>query len=199
VKRRLLNLLTLLSLLLFMATALVWVRGLDEFVFTAGGRLFWVMCGSGRLHVLAVEGWPGHEPFRWVADNSDGRLPLVTFEGSWSEWRRFGLEGEYGFVTTRLRPNGTPVSRAEERASRDGVSGYSGMSPMRFGSVFVTFWMPALLTGALPFFVLARWAGAFLSRRRRRSRGLCERCCYDLRGNVSGACPECGTAVIAKA
>ena len=29
----------------------------------------------------------------------------------------------------------------------------------------------------------------------RRSRGLCGRCGYDLTGNVSGVCPECGTAV----
>ena len=29
----------------------------------------------------------------------------------------------------------------------------------------------------------------------RRAAGLCNRCGYDLTGNVSGACPECGTAV----
>jgi hypothetical protein len=30
-------------------------------------------------------------------------------------------------------------------------------------------------------------------RRERRARGLCVRCGYDLTGNVSGVCPECGT------
>jgi hypothetical protein len=31
-----------------------------------------------------------------------------------------------------------------------------------------------------------------LRRRRRRRRGLCVPCGYDLRGNISGVCPECG-------
>lgn len=32
-------------------------------------------------------------------------------------------------------------------------------------------------------------------KRRRRKRGLCVHCEYDLTGNVSGVCPECGTPV----
>lgn len=32
-------------------------------------------------------------------------------------------------------------------------------------------------------------------RHRRRNRGLCTSCGYDLTGNVSGVCPECGAAV----
>jgi hypothetical protein len=36
-----------------------------------------------------------------------------------------------------------------------------------------------------------------LRRRRRRHRGECEQCGYSLRGNVSGVCPECGTAAAA--
>lgn len=35
------------------------------------------------------------------------------------------------------------------------------------------------------------------SRRYRRERGLCERCAYDLTGNTSGVCPECGTKIAA--
>ena len=34
---------------------------------------------------------------------------------------------------------------------------------------------------------------------RRRRQGLCTECGYDLRGNVSGRCPECGVHVNAKA
>jgi hypothetical protein len=38
-------------------------------------------------------------------------------------------------------------------------------------------------------------AGALaIRKRRRRSRGLCGICAYDLTGNQSGVCPECGTA-----
>jgi hypothetical protein len=32
-----------------------------------------------------------------------------------------------------------------------------------------------------------------LRRRRRQRKGLCVRCGYNLTGNVSGVCPECGT------
>jgi len=35
----------------------------------------------------------------------------------------------------------------------------------------------------------------FLDRRRRFPRGHCQKCGYDLTGNVSGRCPECGTPV----
>lgn len=35
-------------------------------------------------------------------------------------------------------------------------------------------------------------ASRFRERHTRRQRGLCERCGYDLRGNTSGRCPECG-------
>jgi len=33
-------------------------------------------------------------------------------------------------------------------------------------------------------------------RRERRANGLCEHCAYDLTGNVSGVCPECGSRVV---
>src|SRR2546423_2345445 len=48
---------------------------------------------------------------------------------------------------------------------------------------------------------LARlWAWRARRRERRRLRkGLCRRCAYDLRGNTSAVCPECGTAIAAPA
>lgn len=59
-------------------------------------------------------------------------------------------------------------------------------------------WTGQLLTGAM-------WLGVVAAARAlryflryglsdvRRRRGLCTRCAYDLRGNTSGVCPECGT------
>ena len=44
-------------------------------------------------------------------------------------------------------------------------------------------------TGLLFFW---NWPGDV--RRQRRERGQCLQCGYDLRGNVSGVCPECGSA-----
>ncbi len=48
-------------------------------------------------------------------------------------------------------------------------------------------WLPFLLT-AIPTVILWR-------RDRRIPPGHCQRCGYDLTGNVSGRCPECGSAI----
>ncbi|MBI4578634.1 MAG: hypothetical protein HY718_02975 [Planctomycetes bacterium] len=51
-----------------------------------------------------------------------------------------------------------------------------------------------------PFVVFMVYPGvafrAWLIRRRRPSRGLCLHCGYNLAGNTSGVCPECGAAVL---
>ena len=54
----------------------------------------------------------------------------------------------------------------------------------------VHLWWPFLLLMAYPGEVFFR--GPY-RRRRRRAKGLCMKCGYNLTGNVSGICPECGT------
>jgi hypothetical protein len=53
------------------------------------------------------------------------------------------------------------------------------------------FWPLALLFAALPL----AWAVATIRRRRRMTSHLCATCAYNLTGNASGVCPECGTAI----
>lgn len=61
-------------------------------------------------------------------------------------------------------------------------------------SVFVTpAWAVALGAGLLPL----RWLAVARRTRRRRTRGLCPACGYDLRA-TPGRCPECGTVPHAK-
>lgn len=55
------------------------------------------------------------------------------------------------------------------------------------GAIYIPIWIPFVLI-ATPTASLWR-----LDRRRPRA-GRCRRCDYDLTGNVSGRCPECGTA-----
>jgi hypothetical protein len=59
-------------------------------------------------------------------------------------------------------------------------------------SVVVPYWLPALLSAIAP--VLSTRARLVRSHRTRR--GLCLGCGYDLTGNASGTCPECGTPVL---
>ena len=57
----------------------------------------------------------------------------------------------------------------------------------------IPLWIIALLLAAYPLYVWAR--GPHVRRRHRLKHGLCLECGYDLTGNVSGICPECGTLI----
>jgi len=50
-------------------------------------------------------------------------------------------------------------------------------------------WAPVLLFVIYPTIAFVR---SPVRRRRRRKKGLCLKCGYDLTGNVTGICPECG-------
>jgi len=52
-------------------------------------------------------------------------------------------------------------------------------------------WLAALLFGLLPLVSAVR----ILNRFRRRKAGQCRSCGYNLTGNLSGTCPECGTLI----
>lgn len=54
-------------------------------------------------------------------------------------------------------------------------------------------WFPALLFGAFPTISLLRFV--YRWRRWRRNPNGCVNCDYDLTGNTSGVCPECGEAI----
>jgi hypothetical protein len=58
--------------------------------------------------------------------------------------------------------------------------------------VSLPFWIPAVLLAAWP---MIGWGRPAWIRRRRWRRGLCLHCGYNLTGNTSGRCPECGTAI----
>jgi hypothetical protein len=55
-------------------------------------------------------------------------------------------------------------------------------------SVFLPLWIPFAI-------VVAPTAVLWYVDRRRIPAGHCQKCGYDLTGNVSGVCPECGTAL----
>ena len=65
--------------------------------------------------------------------------------------------------------------------------------PIGTWDLCVPLWPMFVLSACYPTFVLVCWS---IHRRRRSGRGLCMSCRYDLTGNVSGVCPECGRAII---
>jgi hypothetical protein len=57
----------------------------------------------------------------------------------------------------------------------------------------VRYWLPIILSAVYPTVVVLKLRRESAHRRRRL--GLCVACGYNLTGNVTGACPECGCAV----
>lgn len=80
-----------------------------------------------------------------------------------------------------------PAGRSAPKVSGTSVS-----------SVFVTIRLSVLLPLCTAYPALAFIRGP-VRRWRRRKKGLCVKCGYDLTGNVSGVCPECGTRIETRA
>lgn len=62
----------------------------------------------------------------------------------------------------------------------------------------IPFWLVTALLAAYPIIAFTRAVRYHRADRRARTSGLCTNCMYDLTGNVSGRCPECGTSVSRK-
>lgn len=107
-----------------------------------------------------------HAEIVWQEDSVDP-LPRV-----WTGFQSFALE----------------ITRVSGQSSASGL--YHRSATYRLP--WTTFAGIALLFGILPLRSLIR--GPLRTRYRRR-RGLCLKCGYNLTGNLSGVCPECGTAL----
>ena len=167
--RHVFNLLTVVSLLLCVAVGALWVRSR----FRADHVYLEVSAGEGGGAVtryLFTE--PGVLGYGWSID-WDGRrsggwdLSYRESEPSWFHYSR--LVPEVNEWVRLHSPPGTPAESV---------------------TYTVPSWMLVLALGARPAIVARR----VLSGRRRRKVGVCQSCGYDLTGNVSGACPECGRA-----
>ena len=190
--RRLLSLLSTVSLVLCVAACVLWVRS------------HWAAEGLGRV-------WWAHDPdaaaFRMAEVHSErGRLHALsvryTFVGRFG--RRFvgSLKREFppeGLRRERrpARPHAPAGSLWRRAGFRRGVSrerdthaGSGVPTVFETRSVGVPHWLVAL-PAALP----PGWWLAYAARRRRavrrRAAGLCVSCGYDLRA-TPGRCPECG-------
>jgi hypothetical protein len=180
VRRRLLNLLTVLSLLLCVATGVLWIRSHfveDQLIWRNVNGARWVSTAPGHLVIgLELADWSG-----WPTDSYGVRYergqPLPVAEhvvrtlvlnvgprDTFEQWQRAG------FGWWRWRP-----------ASRASV----------FARLVVPLWAVIPVTAALPL-----WRGIRAWRRSRRNAGRCRSCGYDLRATPE-KCPECGTAVAA--
>jgi hypothetical protein len=194
--RILLNVATMVSLLLCLASAMLWIRG------------YWIVdemgasCPDSRwgYRIRSAQGLLQFGATRW-----DHLLPSGGF--GWDDWeivphpqiqaainRRFGRR-RWGFgyqamlrLEVELGPprvySGSEAIEAALRAPPPPTE----MCDIR--EVCVPAWSFAGLTSALPcLFLRRRWKNA-----RRSAQGLCRTCGYDLRATPT-RCPECGTSI----
>jgi hypothetical protein len=205
-KRRLLNLLTAMSLLLCVAVCVLWV-GSRFFAnhwlgFTVGGRLFEFWTEPEGVVARTVGDWPeGTAPqVQSVKPREKFIGYMLTYTGGWSKERTLGATGsvEWGRASVEYEPDGVRLAWDALQESPYGLSsrtraylGHARLSPsLPFVSVRARYWSVVALTMALP---TLRAALALFRKWRRRvlPPGLCPACGYDLRA-TPGRCPECG-------
>jgi len=182
-KRRLLNLLTAMSLLLCVAAVAMWVRS----HVTADHINYFRWVGSGRDVVER------HRMFS--AASAEGALIVSTMQvlrleggfesGSQTGWRygRAPSHPDHILRALSLPFFGGPASvdvRGAGFAFQYRRGRFTAMAP---------WWSLLALASALP--ALRAWRRRRSGRRA--SRGLCRACGYDLRASP-GTCPECGAA-----
>lgn len=186
--------LTLTSILIVAVIGIEWARSdslIDAYYWTNRNRtLFVIAFEGGYVWYQRVDDWPNRE-LAWCQRGEINVRPVIWPDRpvvrKWP-WPR--LTYESGWAHAILRGDGSTwyglLNNEDPRLS--GSEGrYRGMS--------APLWPLLLLASALPAWRFAGW----LRRRRdawRRARfGRCTHCGYDLTGNVSGVCPECGRSV----
>lgn len=193
------NAFTALSVLLAVLACVLWEVSFHRYdTFTLGwnrprvnglasGHIVRLLSGRGDVSLLLVRVTDGNEECYRSAERVQDDAPRMTFgrarlyTAAWLGVRRssqdFPLIGHGGDVYAPLSNRGAVAQELS--------TGWFGLS---YGLV-------AAIFAALP---LARAVRSVRLVRRRRATlrvGCCPRCSYDLTANVSGVCPECGTAL----
>jgi hypothetical protein len=169
--RRLFTLVALLSLALCLATAVLWVRS------------YWTADRFGFSTLSAV--WTDRGTLVTGHAEAD---PEMAPQGAFFPGYRHGEldDPEELFNPRRIARRGWNIGVAH-------VERFPPRNPFpasREFFVVVEFWAIVATAAALP----AMWLLKISKRRMRVRGGRCAQCGYNLTGNTSGVCPECGTA-----
>jgi hypothetical protein len=202
--RWLVNGLCLLSLLACVGAGWLWCRGKH-----AAG-LAWVEVAALRADLkfisdatgFAVESigrWPGAAGVWSGAGYDSPDRVTIPASPSWRDVNVGPIDLRSAECKAQLRPDGVPerMSFNRWRSVMAGVGPrprWSGPLPFR-GAYGIPHWLGLTLLALPPLLWLATHLRRLIVRRRRRRLGLCLRCGYDLTGNTSGTCSECGEKI----
>jgi hypothetical protein len=198
VKRRLFYSLAAASLLLCIATVVLWARTdhyLEHLAWGKSASFSYVTFNCG-IQAARITPWPGPPARGWYCYPIDDwdHEPLLRPEqrSVWLypnhvDWGQFE-------ATMPLNPDGSLYSGPDNGA----IDSLPQSKPVTCTYLFLPYWCVAVLT-AVPPMVLALWSikGAFRLIRSA-SKGRCANCGYDLRATPE-RCPECGTIAAKKA
>jgi hypothetical protein len=182
--RRLLNVLTILLLLLSVAVVALWVRSYGYMNTVLLRPVAPEPGGSGPVSQASLGFRSGVVYFgrqRWTEPPRPWGPKRQLERGVFVSSSAGGGAWDAGFNPGTVRWHVGRFARVEEVA---------GGNHVRF--LTIPAWPLAALFAALPALHLYRRT------RRRHLPGQCPSCGYNLTGNVSGVCPECGTATSAR-
>lgn len=176
-KGRVFKIASVLSLALCLATAGLWVR---SYLYEDEWR--WVSeSPASATHP--------RQQTRWVVVSGWGRL-WTERDTIWIPDERLALFNDQpGFQHSRSKQIG--VGWKDD-------SPYDQWFRTRLSGAEVELEVPLCLVVVVGLLLPAICAITLIRSRRAKVRGLCARCNYNLAGNVSGRCPECGRAMIAR-
>jgi hypothetical protein len=188
VRRRLLDILTALSLLLCLAVCVLWRHSYERNEWLSHRAVIW-----GGTHARDVAFNSGLGSFAVVVRHFPiTHHPGPSTSGDGVGWHRF-IDRPFNAALAEgpWTPQRIVWARRGFYFRWDPINGVYG-NGWSTRKIVVPCWLVALLLSIPP----AAQAWRFIVARRRRNTGLCPRCGYDLRATPD-RCPECGTTAIA--
>jgi len=193
VRRKLFNVVSVLSLLLCLATVVLWVRGIHNPLDFYGRVLPKDSPWPDRFRVGAEHGFVTYEsrhPFA-TGDPEKIRPFLRGPESSRPLWPLKSLRHQVGIAADEMTEVGE--IRMHRFSGDDDFNGVMSGTIIRRYSIRL--WLVVVVLAVLPL-TWVNVASRNLYRRGALRRGGCPTCHYNLTGNTSGICPECGSPAV---
>ena len=184
--KRLFTILSALSLLLFVAVVVLWVRShwVHDRVFVLRESGTWdTWSGLGHLQIAKVYDTPAATGTAWLTASTT--TPVQGDFGAWKIVWGFGPTEFWPIPTAGLQRGSH--QRFTRRLPRHPLI-QEHDRPFRYSAVVLPYWVLGAMLVTAPL----TWATLRISRRRRK-RSLCPACGHDLRATPD-RCPECGTS-----